>query len=153
MKLARIGNVDKEIPVLIDKDENYRDLSKVITDLDPEHLNFNTIEKIENLDLSSLNIIDKNQRIGACVKNPSKFIGIGLNFKDHAQEQNLPIPKEPIIFSKFTSCIIGPNDEIVIPKNSTKTDWEVELGFVMGKKTSYVSVEEAMDYVLGFFFS
>ena len=151
MKLARIGNVDKEIPVLIDKDENYRDLSKVITDLDPEHLNFNTIEKIENLDLSSLNIIDKNQRIGACVKNPSKFIGIGLNFKDHAQEQNLPIPKEPIIFSKFTSCIIGPNDEIVIPKNSTKTDWEVELGFVMGKKTSYVSVEEAMDYVLGFF--
>ena len=151
MKLARIGNVDKEIPVLIDKDENYRDLSKVITDLDPEHLNFNTIEKIENLDLSSLSIIDKNQRIGACVKNPSKFIGIGLNFKDHAQEQNLPIPKEPIIFSKFTSCIIGPNDEIVIPKNSTKTDWEVELGFVMGKKTSYVSVEEAMDYVLGFF--
>ena len=151
MKLARIGNVDKEIPVLIDKDENYRDLSKVITDLDPEHLNFNTIEKIENLDLSSLNIIDKNQRIGACVKNPSKFIGIGLNFKDHAQEQNLPIPKEPIIFSKFTSCIIGPNDEIVNPKNSTKTDWEVELGFVMGKKTSYVSVEEAMDYVLGFF--
>ena len=151
MKLARIGNVDKEIPVLIDKDENYRDLSKVITDLNPEHLNFNTIEKIENLDLSSLSIIDKNQRIGACVKNPSKFIGIGLNFKDHAQEQNLPIPKEPIIFSKFTSCIIGPNDEIVIPKNSTKTDWEVELGFVMGKKTSYVSVEEAMDYVLGFF--
>ena len=151
MKLTRVGDIDKEIPVLIDKDGSYRDLSKVITDLDPDHLNFNTIEKIKNLDLSSLNIIDKNQRIGACVKNPSKFIGIGLNYKDHAQEQNLPIPKEPIIFSKFTSCIIGPNDEIVIPKNSTKTDWEVELGFVMGKKTSYVSVEEAMDYVLGFF--
>ena len=151
MKLTRVGDIDKEIPVLINKDGSYRDLSKVITDLDPDHLNFNTIEKIKNLDLSSLNIIDKNQRIGACVKNPSKFIGIGLNYKDHAQEQNLPIPKEPIIFSKFTSCIIGPNDEIVIPKNSTKTDWEVELGFVMGKKTSYVSVEEAMDYVLGFF--
>ncbi len=151
MKLTRVGDIDKEIPVLIDKDGSYRDLSKVITDLDPDHLNFNTIEKIKNLDLSSLNIIDKNQRIGACVKNPSKFIGIGLNYKDHAQEQNLPIPKEPIIFSKFTSCIIGPNDEIIIPKNSTKTDWEVELGFVMGKKTSYVSVEEAMDYVLGFF--
>ena len=151
MKLTRVGDIDKEIPVLINKDGSYRDLSKVITDLDPDHLNFNTIEKIKNLDLSSLNIIDKNQRIGACVKNPSKFIGIGLNYKDHAQEQNLPIPKEPIIFSKFTSCIIGPNDEIIIPKNSTKTDWEVELGFVMGKKTSYVSVEEAMDYVLGFF--
>ena len=153
MKLARIGNVDKEIPVLIDKDENYRDLSKVITDLNPEHLNFNTIEKIENLDLSSLSIIDKNQRIGACVKNPSKFIGIGLNFKDHAQEQNLPIPKEPIIFSKFTSCIIGPNDEIVIPKNSTKTDWEVELGFVMGKKNFICKCRRGDGLCFRFFFS
>ena len=89
--------------------------------------------------------------IGACVSKPSKFIGIGLNFKDHAEEQNLPIPKEPIIFSKFTSCVTGPNDPIIVPKGSNHTDWEVELGFVIGKKAINVSVDEAMDHVLGFF--
>ena len=151
MKLCRAGKLGKEKPALIDDERNYRDLSSTIKDLNPSTLNFETLEKIKNLDIKKLPIMDKNLRIGACVSNPSKFIGIGLNFKDHALEQNLPIPSEPIIFSKFTNCIVGPNDDIIIPKNSTHTDWEVELGFVIGKKASYVSEAEAMNYVLGFF--
>ena len=114
-------------------------------------LNFDLIKKIENIDTSKLSKLDSSLRIGACVSKPSKFIGIGLNFKDHAEEQNLPIPKEPIIFSKFTSCITGPNDPIIVPKGSNHTDWEVELGFVIGKKAINVSVESALDHVLGFF--
>ena len=151
MKLCRAGKLGKEKPALIDDERNYRDLSSTIKDLNPSTLNFETLEKIKNLDIKKLPIMDKNLRIGACISNPSKFIGIGLNFKDHALEQNLPIPNEPIIFSKFTNCIVGPNDDIIIPKNSTHTDWEVELGFVIGKRASYVSEEEAMNYVLGFF--
>ena len=118
MKLCRLGELDKEKPAIIDKDGSYKDLSGIISDLDPKSLNFQTIEKISKLNLKDLATIDENSRIGACVKNPSKFLGIGLNFKDHALEQNLPIPKEPRIFSKFTNCIIGPNDDIEIPKNS-----------------------------------
>ena len=151
MKLCRIGKKNFEKPVLIDDQNNYRDLSIVIDDFNHNTLNFETLKKIEKLNIDELPIIDKAERIGSCVSNPSKFLGIGLNFKDHAIEQNLPIPKEPIIFSKFTSCITGPNDEIIIPKNSTKTDWEVELGFVIGKETKYVSEENALDHVLGFF--
>ena len=151
MKLGRIGNPGEERPIIFDKDDNYRDLTNVVSDLDSDNLNFETLSKIKSLNLSELPKLDKNQRIGPCVKNPSKFIGIGLNFKDHALEQNLPIPKEPIIFSKFTTCISGPNDDIVIPKNSNSTDWEVELGFVIGKKCSYVNEKDAINYVLGFF--
>ena len=150
MKLSRIGNIGQEKPVLIDKNDNYRDLSGIIKDFDPSTLNFNTLKKISETNIQSLSIISKDSRVGACVRDPSKFIGIGLNFKDHALEQNLPIPKEPIIFSKFTNCVCGPNDDIQIPKGSNHTDWEVELGFVMGKKAKYVSEEEALDYVLGF---
>ena len=150
MKLARIGDVGQEKPVLIDKHGNYRDLSNIIQDFDPSTLNFETLEKISETEINSLPTLSKTSRIGACVKDPSKFLGIGLNFKDHALEQNLPIPKEPIIFSKFTNCVCGPNDDIQIPKGSYHTDWEVELGFVMGKKAKYVSEEEALDYVLGF---
>ena len=151
MKLLRLGESGKEKPALIDKEENFRDLSSIIKDLDPTTLNFETINKIKALDTSTLPKLDSNLRIGACVSKPSKFIGIGLNFKDHAEEQNLPIPKEPIIFSKFTSCITGPNDPIVVPKGSKHTDWEVELGFVIGKKAINVSIDQALDHVLGFF--
>ena len=151
MKLCRIGKKDQEKPALIDSDGNYRDLSNTISDFDPSTLNFDTFEKINKLNTKNLPILDKENRIGACVKNPSKFIGIGLNYKDHALEQNLPIPKEPIIFSKFTNCIVGPNDDIEIPKNSKHTDWEVEIGFVIGKKTKYVDEKNALDHVLGFF--
>ncbi len=151
MKLCRIGNVGNEKPALIDNENNYRDLSSLLDDLNPETLNFDTIEKIKKTEISALPKLDSKLRIGACVSKPAKFIGIGLNFKDHAEEQNLPIPKEPIIFSKFTSCITGPNDPIIVPKGSNHTDWEVELGFVIGKKALNVSVENALDYVLGFF--
>ena len=151
MKLCRIGNDGEEKPAIIDEENNFRDLSSLISDFDPGTLNFNTIDKIQKSDISSLPKLDSNSRIGACVSKPSKFIGIGLNFKDHAEEQNLPIPKEPIIFSKFTSCVTGPNDPIIVPKNSNHTDWEVELGFVIGKKAINVNIDDAMDHVLGFF--
>ena len=151
MKICRVGAKGKEKPVIIDKENNYKDLSSIIKDFDPSTLNFETLEKIKKIDISKLPSINSQQRLGSCVSKPSKFIGIGLNYIDHAKEQNLPIPKEPIIFSKFVNCICGPNDDIIIPKNSTKTDWEVELGFVIGKKTSYVSESNALDYILGFF--
>ncbi len=151
MKLCRIGNLGEEKPAIIDKDQNYKDLSSIINDFSPETLNFETLEKIKQVDISKLPTLNKDLRIGACVSKPSKFLGIGLNYKDHAEEQNLPIPKEPIIFSKFTSCITGPNDDIIVPKNSKHTDWEVEIGFVIGKKALYVSEDNALDYILGFF--
>tara|TARA_B100001769_G_C21961189_1_gene517196 strand:- start:41 stop:889 length:849 start_codon:yes stop_codon:yes gene_type:complete len=151
MKLLRIGNVGSEKPALIDKENKYRDLSSIIKDFNPDTLNFETLEKIKTTDITKLPVLDSSLRIGACVSKPSKFIGIGLNFKDHAEEQNLPIPKEPIIFSKFTSCITGPNDPIIVPKGSTHTDWEVELGFVIGKKGVNISTDQALDHVLGFF--
>ena len=151
MKLCRIGDAGNEKPAIIDKESNYRDLSSIINDLNPDTLNFETLEKIEKVEISKFPILEQSSRIGPCVSKPSKFIGIGLNFKDHAEEQNLPIPKEPIIFSKFTSCITGPNDSIIVPKDSNHTDWEVELGFVIGRKAINVSVDKALDHVLGFF--
>ena len=151
MKLTRVGKKGKEVPVLINKKNEYKDLSSVIRDFDIETLNFETLKKLNQLNSDSLPTISKNTRVGPFIKNPSKYIGIGLNYKDHAIEQNLPIPKEPIIFSKFTNCITGPNDDIEIPKNSKKTDWEVELGFMIGKKAKNVNEENALDYVLGFF--
>ena len=151
MKLCRVGKLNEERPAIIDKNNNYRDLSSIINDFSSDTLNFEIIEKIKNTDASKLPIIDPKTRLGPCVYKPSKFIGIGLNYKDHAKEQNLPIPKEPIIFSKFLNCLSGPNDDIIIPKDSKKTDWEVELGFVIGKKALYVNEENALKYVLGFF--
>ena len=105
MKLCRIGELGKEKPAIIDKNNNYKDLSSIIEDFNSKTLNFETLEKIKKTDISKLPDLDKNLRVGACVNNPSKFLGIGLNYRDHAVEQNLPIPKEPIIFSKFTNCI------------------------------------------------
>tara|TARA_Y100000591_G_C21849264_1_gene710643 strand:+ start:3880 stop:4722 length:843 start_codon:yes stop_codon:yes gene_type:complete len=151
MRLCRIGKKGKELPAVIDKDGQYRDLSKVLKDWDPDTLNFKTLDKLKSIKIENLKLLDQNLRIGACVNNPSKFLGIGLNFEDHAKEQNLTIPKEPIVFSKFTSCITGPNDDVEIPKNSLHTDWEVELGFVIGKKAKYVEAKDALNYVLGFF--
>ena len=151
MRLLRIGEAGSEKPALIDNENKYRDLSSIIKDFNPDTLNFETLEKIKTTDITKLPLLDSNLRIGACVSKPSKFIGIGLNFKDHAEEQNLPIPKEPIIFSKFTSCITGPNDPIIVPKGSTHTDWEVELGFVIGKKGVNINIDQALDHVLGFF--
>ncbi len=150
MKLLRIGKFGFEKPAVIDDQNNFRDLSSVITDLKPETLNFNTIQKIKSLDLSKLSIISKDQRIGSCIKNPGKFIAIGLNYSDHAKETGAKTPTEPIVFMKATSSICGPNDEIEIPKGSNKLDWEVELAFVVGKDTKNISEKDAPDHILGY---
>ena len=150
MKLLRVGNLNEEKPSIIDKDGTIRDLSSIIEDLNPTTINNNTIELIKQNDLKKLPEISKNSRIGACVSNPQKFIGIGLNYSDHAEETGMKPPPEPIIFIKANSCIIGPNDNIVIPKNSKKTDWEVELGIVIGKKAQYISEDKSFDHIFGY---
>ena len=150
MKLLRVGNLDEEKPAIIDKDGIIRDLSSIIEDINPTTVNNNTIELIKQNDLKKLPEISKNSRIGACVSNPQKFIGIGLNYSDHAEETGMKPPPEPIIFIKANSCIIGPNDNIVIPKNSKKTDWEVELGIVIGKKAQYISEDKSFDHIFGY---
>ena len=151
MKLLRVGDKYKEKPAIIDKNEIIRDLSSIINDFNSYTLNNNTLETLKKTDLSKLPIIDKNIRIGACVSNPQKFIGIGLNYTDHAEEQKLPVPREPVIFFKSPSCITGPNDNIQIPKKSKKTDWEVELGLVIGKRTQHISLKESLNCIFGFF--
>ena len=150
MKFLRIGESKQEKPAIIDDDNVIRDLSSIIKDLDPNSVNFNTIEKVKNINLKKLPEISKDKRIGACVSNPQKFVGIGLNYSDHAEETGAKPPKEPIIFMKANSCIGGPNDNILIPKKSNKTDWEVELGIIIGKRASYISKKESLNHVFGY---
>ena len=150
MKLLRLGNKGKEKPAIIDSDGNYRDLSSIINELDPNTLNFKTIEKINNINLSELPKLEKSNRIGSCISKPSKFIGIGLNFSDHAAETGAKPPSEPIIFMKATSSINGPNDNIEIVLNSKKLDWEVELGIVIGKEAKHISESQSQDHILGY---
>ena len=150
MKLLRVGNLNEEKPSIIDKDGTIRDLSSIIEDLNPITINQNTIEKIKKSDLTKLQEIPKNFRIGACVSNPEKFIGIGLNYSDHAEETDMKPPSEPIIFIKANSCISGPNDNVIIPKNSKKSDWEIELGIVIGKKAQYISEDKSFEYIFGY---
>jgi 2-keto-4-pentenoate hydratase/2-oxohepta-3-ene-1,7-dioic acid hydratase in catechol pathway len=149
MKFLRVGNLGAEKPAILDNGI-IRDLSSVIKDIDRTTIGDDLINTIKKLDISKLPQINNNLRIGASVSNPSNFLGIGLNFLDHALEQNLELPKEPIIFSKATSSICGPNDDLIIPKNSEKTDWEVEIAFVIGKKGKNVSLTEAESYIFGY---
>ena len=150
MKLLRVGNQGQEKPAALDKDGNYRDLSTAIDDLNSDTLNFQTIEKINKLDLSVLPKLENNSRIGACISKPTKFIGIGLNFSDHATEIGAKPPSEPIIFMKATSSINGPNDNIELVSNSKKLDWEVELGIVIGKLTKSINKNQSQDHILGY---
>tara|TARA_Y100000996_G_scaffold38484_1_gene26755 strand:- start:295 stop:1137 length:843 start_codon:yes stop_codon:yes gene_type:complete len=150
MKLLRIGDLGKEKPVILDKDEKYRDLTSHIDDLDPNSLNFETFSKIQSLDPSTLQEVSKNQRIGSCISRPGKFIAIGLNFSDHAAETGAKPPTEPIMFMKATSSICGPNDNIELVSGSKKLDWEVELGVVIGKNAKHISQNEAQDHILGY---
>ncbi len=150
MKLLRVGEKGKEIPAILDKNNKLRDISSHIKDLNPDFLNFETLSKLKNLDLTKLPEINNSQRIGACVSKPGKFVAIGLNYSDHAKETGAKIPSEPIIFMKATSSISGPNDDIVKPKNSNKLDWEVELAFVVGKETKNISEQEAPNHILGY---
>ena len=150
MKLLRVGDKGKEIPAIVDGENNYRDLSSLADDLKPSTLNFEIFKKIKDSDISKLPIISKDQRIGSCVNKPGKFIAIGLNYSDHAKETGAKTPTEPIVFMKASSSICGPNDEIEIPKGSNKLDWEVELAFVVGKDTKNISEKDAPDHILGY---
>ena len=150
MKLLRIGNLGKERPAALDNDGIFRDLSSIIKDLDPENLNFKTLSKLQELDLSSLPEIPKNERIGSCISKPGKFIAIGLNYSDHAAEAGLKVPTEPIIFMKATSSICGPYDNIEIVSGSKKLDWEVELGIIIGKDAKHISQEDSRSHILGY---
>ena len=150
MKLLRVGDKGKEIPAIVDGENNYRDLSSLADDLKPSTLNFEILKKIKDSDISKLPIISKDQRIGSCVNKPGKFIVIGLNYSDHAKETVANTPTEPIVFMKATSSICGPNDEIEMPKVSNKLDWEVELAFIVGKDTKNISEKDAPDHILGY---
>ena len=150
MKLLRCGNKGSEKPAALDKKGKIRDLSSSIRDLDPENLNFETLSKLKKINLESLPEISKSTRIGSCVNRPGKFVAIGLNYSDHAAETGVKPPSEPIVFMKATSCIVGPNDDVIIPKNSKKTDWEVEIAFVVGKEAKYISEKDAPNHIFGY---
>ena len=150
MRLLRVGEKNKEKPAILDRNGIIRDLSKHIYDLDPTNLNFVTFEKIKQIDLSTLDELPNNSRIGSCITKPGKFIAIGLNFSDHAAETGAKPPSEPIIFMKATSSISGPNDNIEIPNYSKKLDWEVELGLVIGKDAKNIPENNSQDYILGY---
>ena len=139
MKLLRIGNKEKEKPCALDANGKIRDLSSVIKDLTPDNLNHSTIENLKSLDLTKLPELSNSERIGPCVSNPGKFIAIGLNYSDHAEETGAKVPSEPIVFMKATSCINGPNDDIEITSDSNTLDWEVALGIVIGKEAKNIS--------------
>ena len=150
MKFLRLGSKGNEKPAILDKDGKFRDLSSQIKDFSPEFLNNFTINKLKNLNLNDLPELSNKDRIGSCIKNPGKFVAIGLNYTDHAKETGLKTPTEPIVFMKASSSICGPNDDIEIPKGSTKLDWEVELAFVVGKQTKNISENDAADHILGY---
>lgn len=150
MKLVRYGAKGKEKPGLIDEDGNLRDLSKKIKDIDPGQLSKTALAKIAKIKTSSLPLVKGKPRFGAPVNGVGKFIAIGLNYSDHAAESNMPIPKEPIVFFKANTSLNGPNDDVMLPKGSKKTDWEIELGIVIGTKARYVSKKDALKHVAGY---
>ena len=149
MKLVRYGVKGAEKPGIVDVTGRIRDLSAVVADINGQVL-AHELDKIRGLDLETLPLVEEGVRYGACVGNIGKFICIGLNYSDHAAETGAAIPEEPIVFNKWTSAIVGPNDDVEIPRNSQKTDWEVELGVVIGKDGRYIDKADAMDYVAGY---
>lgn len=150
MKLLRFGNPGSERPGVLDNDGRLRDLSNYVTDLRGDALLPESLARLRQLDLYSLPLVDGNPRIGACVGGIGKFICIGLNYADHAAETGADIPQEPVVFSKWTSAVVGPNDNVIIPRGSQKTDWEVELGVVIGKGGRYIDERDAMQHVAGY---
>jgi 2,4-diketo-3-deoxy-L-fuconate hydrolase len=150
MKLLRYGQPGKEKPGLLDKSGEIRDLSEVITDVAGEALSPESLKRIGAIDSSSLPLVAGTHRIGPCVGRVGKFICIGLNYSDHAAESGMKVPTEPVVFMKATSAVCGPNDNVIIPRNSVKTDWEVELGVVIGTEAKYVDESKALDYVAGY---
>jgi 2-keto-4-pentenoate hydratase/2-oxohepta-3-ene-1,7-dioic acid hydratase in catechol pathway len=150
MRLVRYGRPGKEKPGLFDEEGRLRSLAGVIDDIDGSVLSERALRKLAKVDVKTLPIVRGEPRFGAPVKGVGKFIGIGMNYSDHAAEVGAPVPKEPIMFMKATSCLSGPDDPVRLPKDSKKTDWEVELGVVIGERAQYVSEEDALKYVAGY---
>ncbi len=150
MKLVRFGAVGKEKPGVIDKQGNLRDLSAHIEDISASLLSDERLSELAKIDLETLPLVQADTRLGPCVNGVGKFICIGLNYADHAKEAGMQVPPEPAIFMKATSAICGPTDPILLPRGSVKTDWEVELAVIIGKKAKYVSLEDAMSHVAGY---
>jgi 2-keto-4-pentenoate hydratase/2-oxohepta-3-ene-1,7-dioic acid hydratase in catechol pathway len=150
MKLVRFGPPGREKPGILDDKGRIRDLSKVVGDLAGEGLSPKSLAKIRKAPIDKLPLVKGNPRLGACVGSVGNFIAIGLNYSDHAAEAGMAIPKEPIIFNKVTTCICGPNDDTMIPKGSSKLDWEVELGIVIGQRARYLTKDKALDVVAGY---
>lgn len=150
MKLVRYGMEGRELPGVIDADGNIRDLSKHVGDVSRDTLSPDSLARLAELDINSLPVVEGEQRFGPCVGGVSKVVAVGLNYADHAKESGLAIPENPIIFSKATTSIIGPNDNVMMPKGSVKVDWEIELGIVIGTRAQYVSREDALDFVAGY---
>jgi len=148
MKLVRFGNAGSEKPGIIDSNGDLRDLSAHVADIGPATMG--QIEHLQGLNEDDLPLVNGNPRLGACVGNIGKYMCIGLNYSDHAAETGLDVPTHPILFMKATSAVVGPNDDLILPRGSEKTDWEVELGVVIGKKAKYVSKDDALDYVAGY---
>jgi 2-keto-4-pentenoate hydratase/2-oxohepta-3-ene-1,7-dioic acid hydratase in catechol pathway len=150
MKLVRFGPPGREKPGILDDKGRIRDLSKVVGDLAGEGLSPKSLAKIRKAPIDKLPLVKGNPRLGACVGSVGNFIAIGLNYSDHAAEAGMAIPKEPIIFNKVTTCICGPNDDTMVPKGSSKLDWEVELGIVIGQRARYLTKDKALDVVAGY---
>ena len=150
MKLVRYGKAGKEKPGLIDMDGRIRDLSEVVGDIGGDTLSPKSLRKIARLRPGNLPLVRGKPRLGSCISRPGNFIAIGLNYADHAAEAGAKIPAEPIIFLKATNSVVGPNDDIVIPKGSTKTDWEIELAIVIGTGGSYIAEKNALEHVAGY---
>ena len=150
MKLLRFGPKGQEKPGLFDAEGRIRDLSGVVADFGPAEISPEGLARLRGIDPASLPVVDGSPRLGVPVAGTRKFLAIGLNYADHAAESNMPIPPEPVFFTKAVSCLQGPDDPVMIPRGSTRTDWEVELGIVIGRRASYVEEAEALDYVAGY---
>ena len=150
MKLLRYGPAGQEKPGILDADGRIRDLSAHVADIDGAALTPEGLAKLARIDVASLPVVAGEPRIGACVGKVGKFLCIGLNYADHAAEAGMKLPPEPVLFMKANSCIVGPNDDVVLPRTAVKGDWEVELGVVIGKKAKYVTEDEALDHVAGY---
>ena len=150
MKLVRYGNAGRERPAMLDAEGALRDLSAVIADINPTTLVPDALAALRELDPLSLPLVPGSPRLGPCVSGVGKFLCIGLNYSDHAAETGAAVPAEPVLFMKATSAIMGPNDDVVLPRNSEKTDWEVELGVIIGKEAKYVEEADALSYVAGY---
>jgi 2,4-didehydro-3-deoxy-L-rhamnonate hydrolase len=150
MKLVRYGPAGKEKPGLIDAEGKLRDLSKKVKDIDAATLAPAELAKLRKLDVKRLPLVKGRPRLGPCVATPSKFVAIGLNYVDHAKETNSPIPENPIVFFKSQTCIVGANDNVMVPRDSTQLDWEVEIAFVIGRTARYIDRKDALKYVAGY---